>query len=248
MQSTWALGAILAAALAGLVLDVLPLGDQRVALAVRDRRAAGALHRSGSGGASRNRRSWRASRASPHAQDESVSRAVRRRASQAHAARVSPRLAAAVRVLGVVLLAPQSPRLADRQRRRGHERGEVDRLVDSDSGRRLHRISLIRSARRSVRASPGVRGVRVRLGGSGAGVRTTGAPSRRCCFSSVPSSASPATRTGASPRRSCPSSSRPRSAPAVRGSGTTRGDCSARSLRTSSACSRRSRASGSCRR
>jgi MFS family permease len=66
MQSTWALGAILAAVLAGLVLDVLPFGDQgwRVLFAL------GALPALFTLWAQRNVEEpeiWRASRRSPHA-------------------------------------------------------------------------------------------------------------------------------------------------------------------------------------
>ena len=66
MQSTWALGAILAAVLAGLVLDVLPFGDQgwRVLFALGGLPALFTLW------AQRNVEEpaiWRASRASPHA-------------------------------------------------------------------------------------------------------------------------------------------------------------------------------------
>jgi MFS family permease len=66
MQSTWALGAILAAVLAGLVLDVLPLGDQ----AWRVLFALGGLPAFFTLWAQRRVEEpaiWRASRASPHA-------------------------------------------------------------------------------------------------------------------------------------------------------------------------------------
>ncbi len=66
MQSTWALGAILAAILAGLVLDVLPLGDQ----AWRVLFALGGLPAFFTLWAQRRVEEpalWRASRASPHA-------------------------------------------------------------------------------------------------------------------------------------------------------------------------------------
>jgi MFS family permease len=66
MQSTWALGAILAAVLAGLVLDVLPIGDQ----AWRVLFALGALPAFFTLWAQRNVQEpeiWRSSRQSPHA-------------------------------------------------------------------------------------------------------------------------------------------------------------------------------------
>jgi MFS family permease len=122
MQSTWALGAILAAVLASRLLlgyqawpARSPSADFRVLHAV--------------GGTSRSRRSG-ASRASR--EDESVSRVVRRRASQAHAARVF-----------LARLPNLLPPRADPKGGAGMT-GKVDGLADPDSGRCLHWISLIR--------------------------------------------------------------------------------------------------------
>src|SRR3990172_3593215 len=182
MQSGWALGYILAAIAAALVLDVLPLGDEAwrwlfvvgvlpafFTLWVRRRvpEPPAWARRRASGGLVANpfaplfgRGLWGGGGVGAAAASvESVRRAVRAEPVAADGAGHAAHGVGPVRLLGSLLLAPGLSRDAGGAGRSRDDHRAIDELDHPDADRGLLRLPLLRLHRRPVGAAPDVRAV-----------------------------------------------------------------------------------------
>ena len=180
MQSGWAIGYILAALLAALILSQPSLGDEawRWLFVVGVRRRCS---RSGSAATCASRR--RGPRA-PRERDEaaeSVQGHLRPRADRPHAAHHRARRRRAVRVLGTLLLAAAVPVAARSSRGRRHGRRRLAAVDHPDADRRVSRVSDVRLHRGPARPPAHVRPVHALRGRDRADLRPDGAQPDWCC-------------------------------------------------------------------